>query len=109
MTRRLIALGLALTAAAAVLSVQIAAQNFNLPPGARMEAPDPNIPLYFEAASIKQNKEGGAGAGIQRQPGGRFRTVNVPLPLLITFAYQLQGYQLIQDALPDWAKNDRWD
>lgn len=89
---------------------QLGAQNFNLPPGARMEAPDPNIPLYFEAASIKQNKDGGPGMGINRQAGGRFRTTNTPvLPLLITFAYQLQGYQLIIDKVPDWARNDRWD
>jgi uncharacterized protein (TIGR03435 family) len=30
------------------------------------------------------------------------------VPLLITFAYQLQGFQLVGD-LPDWARNDRWD
>src|SRR5688500_17691272 len=99
MTRRLIAAGLVI-AAAATPAVRLAAQNFNLPPGARMEAPDPNVPLYFEAASIKQNKDGGNGAGINRQPGGRFRTVNAPLPLLITFAFQLQGYQLITDKMP---------
>ena len=109
MTRRLIATGLIVAATAAIPAARLAAQNFNLPPGASMTAPDPNVPLYFEAASIKQNKEGGGGSGIQRQPGGRFRTINAALPMMITFAYQLQGYQLIQDALPDWAKNDRWD
>jgi hypothetical protein len=36
-----------------------AAQNSQIPPGARAEAPDPNIPLYFEAASVRPNKEGG--------------------------------------------------
>src|SRR5688572_22244564 len=109
MTRRLIAAGLIIAATAAVPAVRLAAQNFNLPPGALMEAPDPKIPLYFEAASIKQNKDGGTGMGIQRQAGGRFRTINAPVPLLITFAFQLQGYQLINDTLPDWARNDRWD
>jgi uncharacterized protein (TIGR03435 family) len=110
MTRRLsVATGLVL-ALAIVLAVgpRPSAQNFNLPPGARMEAPDPNIPLYFEAASVKQNKEGGPGSRINRAPGGRFSTGNVLVSQLITFAYQLQGYQLVGD-LPDWAKNDRWD
>jgi uncharacterized protein (TIGR03435 family) len=107
MTRRLCAAALVIAAVAP--AVRLAAQNFNLPPGASTTAPDPNVPLYFEAASIKQNKEGGGGSGIQRQPGGRFGTVNAPLPMLITFAYQLQGYQLITDKMPDWARNDRWD
>ena len=64
----------------------------------------PNIPLYFEAASIKLNKEGGPGRRINRAPGGRFTTGNSPVNMLITFAYQLQGYQLI--GLPNWANND---
>lgn len=110
MTRRLLSSGVAITAIAALSGLPLRAQNFNLPPGAVLEAPDPNIPLSFEAASIKQNKDGGPGAGIQRQAGGRFRTINAPVvPLLITFAYQLQGYQLVLDAVPDWARNDRWD
>lgn len=111
MTRRLLTAGLALAAAAALgfSPSRAQGQSFILPPGALMEAPDQNVPLYFEAASIKQNKDGGPGAGIQRQAGGRFRTVNAPVPLLLTFAYQLQSYQLISDTLPDWARNDRWD
>jgi hypothetical protein len=68
-----------------------AAQNFQIPPGARAEAPDPNIPLYFEAASVRPNKEGGPGAGIQRRAGGRLNTTNTPVNLLITFAYQIQS------------------
>ena len=63
--------------------------------GPRGSARIPNVPLYFEAASIKQNKDGGPDAGIKRQPGGRLNTVNTPVNLLITFAYQLQGFQLV--------------
>lgn len=85
-----------------------AAQNFGLPPGARAEAPDPNTPLYFEAATIKPNDGStGTGMGIQRQAGGRFRTVNTPPAVLLTFAYVIQNYQLI--GLPEWARNDRFD
>lgn len=108
MSKRLLIAGLMLTAAVVLAGLPLGAQNFNLPPGASMTAPDPNVPLYFETASIKQNKDG-QGGGIQRQAGGRFRTVNIPIQGLITFAYRLQGYQLIADKLPDWARNDRWD
>jgi uncharacterized protein (TIGR03435 family) len=100
----------AATAAAAVaLTVSASAQNFSIPPGARAEPPDPNVPIYFEAASIKQNKEGGGGMGINRAPGGRFTTRNVPVINMIQFSYQLQGYQVVADKMPDWIRNDRWD
>jgi bla regulator protein blaR1 len=48
-----------------------------------------------------------AGHGIRRQPGGRFNTFNTPVRLLITFAYQIQGYQLVGG--PDWLNNERFD
>jgi len=83
------------------------AQSFNAPAGS-VPAPDPNIPLYFEAASIKpSNPSNPPGQGINRQPGGRFRTFNSPARLLITFAYQIQGYQLVGG--PDWISNERYD
>ncbi len=109
MTRRLLSTAALLIPAAMVLAgaPRPAAQNFQIPPGARAEAPDPNIPLYFEAASVKPNKEGGPGAGIGRRPGGRLNTTNTPPALLISFAYQIQAYQLI-DA-PDWTRNERFD
>lgn len=84
-----------------------AAQNFGLPPGARAEAPDPNVPIFFEVASVKPNKDGGQGYGINRAPGGNFRTTNAPPNGLITFAYVIQNYQLV--GVPDWAKNERFD
>jgi len=70
-------------------------------------APDPNVPVYFEAASIKPSDSSTPGSSIRRQPGGRFNTVNVPARMLITFAYQLQGYQLVGG--PSWLPNDRFD
>jgi len=84
-----------------------AAQSFGIPPGARAAAPDPNVPLYFEAASVKQNKDGGTNIGIRRQPGGRLNTINTPVNLLITFSYQLQGFQLV--GAPEWTRNERYD
>ena len=83
------------------------AQSFNAPAGA-VPAPDPNIPLNFEAASVKpSDPKNPPGGGIRRQPGGRFNTINTPVRLLITFAYQIQGYQLVGG--PDWLDNDRYD
>src|SRR5687767_14954871 len=111
MSTRLLAASASAIAAAMVLSTapRTAAQgqSIAIPPGARAEAPDPNVPLYFEVASIKRNKEGGQGIQIRRQPGGRLNTTNTPLNLLITFAYQLQGFQLVD--LPDWARDERYD
>ena len=81
----------------AVLGLRLSAQ----------QPPDPNTPISFEAASIKPNKTGDGNRVIRRQPGGRFNAVNVPARFLITFAYQLQGFQLIGG--PDWLGNDRFD
>jgi uncharacterized protein (TIGR03435 family) len=109
MTRQLIAAGLIIAAtAAAPGNPRLGAQGFALPPGARAEPPDPNVPLHFEAASIKLNKEGGPGRRINRAPGGRFSTGNAPATMLIMFAHQLQAYQLV-GTIPDWARNDGFD
>jgi uncharacterized protein (TIGR03435 family) len=83
------------------------AQSFNAPAGS-IPAPDPNVPLYFEAASVKPSDPGNPpGQGIRRQPGGRFNTFNSPVRTLITFAYQIQNYQLVGG--PDWISNERYD
>jgi uncharacterized protein (TIGR03435 family) len=71
------------------------------------QAPDPNVPLYFEAASVKPNKSGEQGSSIRRQPGGRLTATNMPLRALITFAYQLQPFQLVGD--PSWIRNENFD
>jgi len=85
----------------------LAAQSFSAPAGT-VPAPDPNVPLYFEAASVKPSDPSGAGPmGIRRQPGGRFNTLNIPLKLLIIFSYQLQDHQLVN--LPDWGATERYD
>jgi uncharacterized protein (TIGR03435 family) len=82
------------------------AQSFVAPAGT-VPAPDPGVPLYFEAASIKPNDGKTPGIGIRRQPGGRFNTTNTPVKLLITFAYQIQDFQLIGG--PGWMNSDRFD
>ena len=102
-----------LTGAAVAAAVFVAttpaprAQGFSAPAGS-VDAPDPGIPLYFEAASVKPSDPKAApGGGIRRQPGGRFNTFNTPLRQLIIFAYQIQGYQLVGG--PDWIDGARDD
>jgi uncharacterized protein (TIGR03435 family) len=64
----------------------------------------------FEAASIRPNTTPVVVADDQEisiSPGGSLRVVNMPLRFLITFAYQMQGFQL--DGGPDWVASDRFD
>jgi uncharacterized protein (TIGR03435 family) len=82
------------------------AQSFAAPAGL-VPAPDPNVPLYFEAASVKPSNPASPGQSIRRQPGGRFNTINMPVRGLITFAYQIQSFQLVGG--PSWLSNDRFD
>src|SRR6185295_12735338 len=93
--------------AAGLLNAPRPAAQSLLAPAGGQPAPDPNIPLYFEAASIKPTNPNDPGPGIRRQPGGRFNTFGTPARLLITFAYQIQDYQLV--GAPDWLGKDRFD
>jgi uncharacterized protein (TIGR03435 family) len=96
MTRRLLVVGaVAIPAAMAVVTAP------------RPWAQEADQPVAFEVASIKPNDGSRPGQGIRVQPGGLFNVVNMPLRALITFAYQLQSYQLV--GAPDWANDDRWD
>ena len=88
----------------AVVALSVAVCSLSTPTA---QAPDPNTPFTYEAASVKPNKEGGRGSSIRRQPGGRLTATNFPLRALITFAYQLQGFQLVGD--PSWIRNENFD
>lgn len=61
----------------------------------------------FEVASIKRNRDGGPVAGLRRFPGGRFEATNIQLASLISFAYQLQPFELVGG--PQWLMDERWD
>ena len=74
--------------------------------GTAQPAISPADPV-FEATSIKPNRDGGLIAGLRRSPGGRFEVTNMPLAVLISFAYQLQSFEL-QDG-PPWMESERWD
>ena len=71
------------------------------------DVPRPSAPTTFEVASIKLNKDGGPVAGLRRVPGGRFEATNIQLAALISFAYQLQPFEL--QGGPSWLMSDRWD
>src|SRR5688500_8567902 len=64
-------------------------------------------PPAFEVASVKTNKSGEMGARIQRQPGGRFNAINMPLRDLIMFSYQVRPFQI--EGAPDWIGPARYD
>jgi len=74
---------------------------------AAAQTPAPPADAVFEVASIKRNRDGGPVAGLRRIPGGRFEATNIQLASLISFAYQLQPFEL--DAGPAWLMDDRWD
>jgi uncharacterized protein (TIGR03435 family) len=73
----------------------------------RMDAQDPG-PMVFEVASVKPNKSGpAAGQFLRGQPGGVVQVGNMTARDLITWAYQIQGFQLVGG--PEWLPSDRFD
>lgn len=92
-----------LLAAVALASVSFAAVGNTVASGQEAALP----PVAFEAASIKPNDGTSPGQRLNVQPGGRLIVVNLPARQLITFAYQIQPYQLIN--APAWVNEARWD
>jgi uncharacterized protein (TIGR03435 family) len=73
----------------------------------RLEEPQ-GPPLRFDTASVKPNKSGVEERYIRIDPGGGSLTVvNLQLRALITFAYQIQSFQL--EGGPDWIASERFD
>jgi len=64
-------------------------------------------PVAFDVASIKPSTSIDRLSGIHRQPGGRVTITNMTVRTLITFAYQITGYQLVGG--PGWADRDTFD
>jgi len=61
----------------------------------------------FEVASVKPNTSGDLRASMGVQPGGRFNATNVAARTLVSYAYQLQEYQVLGG--PSWLDSDRFD
>jgi uncharacterized protein (TIGR03435 family) len=71
------------------------------------QAPAADVPQAFEVASVRPNKSGAQASSIRRQPGGGLTATNMPLRALITFAFQLQPFQVVGD--PAWIRNEHFD
>jgi bla regulator protein BlaR1 len=108
--RRLnVATKVALAAAAiAVLTLPVIAGA--LGPVAQVRGVVPEATERFEVATIRQNKgpavSGPVGSGIGFPPG-RFSAENITLQQLITYAYELQAFEIFDG--PSWATSDRFD
>jgi uncharacterized protein (TIGR03435 family) len=61
----------------------------------------------FEVASVKPNSGDEHRVGLQFMPGGGLRTTGTTLKFLITFAYQVQDFQI--SGGPGWINSDRFD
>lgn len=87
---------------AAVAPLRAVRQGQTLPGSAQQP------PLAFETASVKPNKSGDEDRYIRIDPSGASLTVvNMQLRELITWAYQIQRFQLERGA--DWIASDRFD
>ena len=71
----------------------------------------PEKPLAFEVATVKpssaQSKDFGVGMDIQ--PGGLVKMVNVPVSMLVEFAYDVPYQSPRMSGGPDWARTERYD
>lgn len=61
----------------------------------------------FEVASVKANKSGDGNGNMRGVGSDRVVATNMPLRPMITFAYQVAGYQLIGG--PGWLTTERYD
>jgi uncharacterized protein (TIGR03435 family) len=64
-------------------------------------------PPAFEVADVKVNKSGELRMAIDIQPGGRVTMRNVPMKVLIVFAYHLRPEALAGG--PKWLESERFD
>jgi bla regulator protein blaR1 len=93
---------LALTAVTAV-GLPIVAGTVNAVPLIRVEQ-EPSKPVAFAVASVKVNRSGQRGALTDDSVPGRFTATNVPVTLLIRYAYDVSGDQI--ESAPDWTRSD---
>jgi uncharacterized protein (TIGR03435 family) len=65
-------------------------------------------PAPFEVASVKLNRDlGNTNMSINDAAGGQLNCTNVPLRMLLTFAYDMRDYQILN--APAWADSERYD
>jgi uncharacterized protein (TIGR03435 family) len=71
------------------------------------QVPSTSSKPSFEVASVKPNKTADNRMMLGGQPGGGLTVTNMPLQGLITWAYELQEFQIV--GAPDWISNERFD
>ena len=71
------------------------------------QSTSPAKPPAFDVASVKPNTSGDGRVLMTPQPGGRLNLVNVPLRLMIRYAYRVQDFQVVGG--PDWISTARFD
>ena len=77
-------------------------------PGLLLAQPEPSEEkLTFEVASIKVNTSADTNRSINWTPGGELQCKHVPLRMLLTFAYNLQDFQVA--SLPGWSDSEFYD
>lgn len=64
-------------------------------------------PLSFEVADVKVNKSGEARMAVDFQGGGKLSMRNVPMKVLIMFAYHVRAESV--EGWPSWFESDRFD
>ena len=64
-------------------------------------------PAAFEVASVKQNKSGDKGYSLPPPVGGRLLLMNVPLSMLVEYAYHLQDFEVT--GTRGWMVSERYD
>jgi len=64
-------------------------------------------PPSFEVADVKVNKSGEVRMAVDMQPGGKLTMRNVPMKVLIMFAYHVRGEAVTGG--PGWLESDRFD
>jgi uncharacterized protein (TIGR03435 family) len=64
-------------------------------------------PLSFEVASVTANKSDEHRMSVDLQPGGRLSMHNVPMKVLVMFAYHLRSEAL--SGGPGWIESERYD
>jgi len=70
----------------------------------------PAKPPTFEVVSIKRSRSDETGGSMGFQPGGRFRSLNVPVDSMLTTAFSPDRPMLDSQVIgPSWIASDRFD
>jgi len=74
---------------------------------AQSTPPPAELPIQFEAASIRRNVSPSVSTSTRVDPGGRITIVNATLHNLISNVHNLPPFQVVGG--PDWVRTERYD